>query len=218
MKRDKIASFLTHVADADFGCCWNWIGSKTKAGYGQSTISRTGVRTTAHRVSWELYIGPIPDSLMVLHEFDNRSCVNPSHLFLGTQTDNMRDAAAKGRISSQVRPQNQPRGDNHHLRKRTHCKNGHKFTEETTVFDTRGTRLCSICIAVWRKNRTKRPYVRKRERHYNQEKTHCIHGHEFTADNTYVRQSTGQRSCKLCRWNSYQKMLQARESKAIQLD
>jgi hypothetical protein len=85
--------------------CWLWTASGLGGGknqfYGQFTITRDGKQyhTYAHRVSWELHNGPIPDGLSVLHKCDTPRCVNPAHLFLGTHTDNMRDAAAKHRLS-----------------------------------------------------------------------------------------------------------------------
>ena len=71
--------------------CWDWIGRKDKDGYG---FFRRG---KAHRFSWTLHIGDIPEGLCVLHHCDNPACVRPGHLFLGTQEDNMKDMAKKGR-------------------------------------------------------------------------------------------------------------------------
>jgi len=74
--------------------CWEWTG-RTSEGYGALTRERTPVR--AHRIAYELWVGPIPEGLDVLHHCDNRLCFNPEHLFLGTNTDNIHDMWAKGR-------------------------------------------------------------------------------------------------------------------------
>src|SRR5712671_2175488 len=84
--------------------CWYWTGSRRQprgalgwGGYGVLCPKR-GERHYAHRLSWELHYGPIPTGMNVLHACDVPHCVRPDHLFLGTQLDNMRDAAQKRRI------------------------------------------------------------------------------------------------------------------------
>lgn len=86
--------FLSKVDQS--GDCWTWSASKMKNGYGRFGVSK-GVIRFAHRVSHELFIGPIPSGSFVLHRCDNPSCVNPAHLFLGTHADNMIDMKRKGR-------------------------------------------------------------------------------------------------------------------------
>ena len=76
--------------------CWVWVGSLDKGGYG---IFR---KMRAHRYSYELYKGPIPEGMFVCHQCDNPSCVNPKHLWLGTPADNARDCVRKGRHSRGV--------------------------------------------------------------------------------------------------------------------
>ncbi len=97
--------------------CWTWIGGKDGHGYGR--VWRNGRRQGAHRVSYELSIGPIHDGLHVCHHCDNPVCVKPSHLFLGTRSDNMTDCTNKGRNLLIENPKLLRRGDNHWTRKKT---------------------------------------------------------------------------------------------------
>lgn len=78
--------------------CWIWIGRKHKKGYGLF-----GDNLLAHRLSWEFNVGPILNGLWVLHNCpneDNKSCINPKHLWLGTHQDNYEDAVLKGQMAS----------------------------------------------------------------------------------------------------------------------
>ena len=79
--------------------CWLWTASKRNKGYGAFCYEAHGrkIQGRAHRFSWELHNGDIPDGLFVLHKCDIPACVNPDHLFLGTNDDNIRDMIQKGR-------------------------------------------------------------------------------------------------------------------------
>lgn len=141
--------FFEKVAKAPNGGCWNWIGQKSQLGYGRIMIgSRTDNsrrKVFAHRVSYELHFGKISDDLVVCHKCDNPGCVNPQHLFLGTQKDNMADAKEKGRVR---KPENN-----------THCRNGHEYTPENTVALGEGRRACRRC----RREAVRRHYWRNAE-------------------------------------------------------
>lgn len=89
------ASFWRRVDRS--GECWIWRSTVDSHGYGKTTNSKATIR--AHRLSWLLEHGPIPDGSYVLHRCDNRLCVRPGHLYLGTHADNMRDMRTRGRAA-----------------------------------------------------------------------------------------------------------------------
>jgi hypothetical protein len=88
--RERFERLITKTAS-----CWIWGGVRGTNGYG--TIKKKSKAIRAHRASYELFVGPIPDGMHVLHKCDNPLCVNPEHLFVGTHIDNMRDMEKKGR-------------------------------------------------------------------------------------------------------------------------
>lgn len=100
--------FEAKVERCPMSGCWLWSDAPDQDGYGRLGLS--GPRTIkAHRLSFELHIGHVPDGLQVLHRCDTPACVNPAHLFLGTHADNMADMDAKGRRRN-VAPYNPVRG------------------------------------------------------------------------------------------------------------
>jgi hypothetical protein len=92
---DSLACFIERLKDCTVSekGCWEWNGRLDRHGYGR--FGRKGGK--AHRVAYRILVGTFPEKLCVLHECDNRRCINPAHLFLGTQQDNTADRHRKGR-------------------------------------------------------------------------------------------------------------------------
>lgn len=110
--------------------CWEWIAGKSQ-GYGM--FQDRG----AHRVAYELTVGPIPDGLTIDHLCRNRGCVNPRHMEIVTRAENARRGAVVRVIRKGGRPD---------LAARTHCKNGHEFTPNNVVV-RKNARICRACAA-----------------------------------------------------------------------
>ncbi len=97
MRANTEAVFWSRIDESDD--CWQWLGTiknEPPRNYGQ--MHYRGRSWMAHRLAWTFRFGPIPEGLQVLHTCDNPECVNPDHLWLGTQADNMRDRDEKGRM------------------------------------------------------------------------------------------------------------------------
>lgn len=106
MNKQEVHNFWKRVFKTEQ--CWNWTGTRV-GGYGQFEMN-SGIKIAAHRYSWRLHFGEFDLKLYVCHKCDNPSCVNPNHLFLGTQKANMQDCSAKGRVKAF------PTGDSHPFR------------------------------------------------------------------------------------------------------
>ena len=124
-RRPREERFWPKVEPEPNSGCWLWNGAVDKRGYG-----RLG-RTLAHRISYEIAYGRPGRGLYVCHTCDVPGCVRPDHLFLGTQSDNIRDAATKGRIANS---------------RKTHCRAGHPYSKENTyAIGARKHRVCRTC-------------------------------------------------------------------------
>lgn len=115
--------------------CWEWMGArakKTSSKLDYGLFRHIDKMRSAHRVAWELTHGPIPGGTCVLHRCDNPPCVNPDHLFLGTQVENLRDMVSKGRaVYFSDKGKGVPKGT------RIGSKNPNSLLTEELVFELR---------------------------------------------------------------------------------
>ena len=135
MLQKQIDRFWQKVKKTPTGC-WLWQGARNRGNQKWSYgVALFGTRTiTAHRIAYLLTVcATIPKGYFVCHHCDNPLCVNPEHLFIGTQKDNMKDCVQKNRISRLGRAW------------QTACVNGHSFTKENTYMRSNGWRDCLKC-------------------------------------------------------------------------
>lgn len=164
--------------------CWNWTDFKDKDGYGK--FSFNGKSRIAHRISYELHLGKIPDGLTLDHLCRNTSCINPIHLEPTTSKENtMRGISPSAKNAA-----------------KTHCKRGHEYTPQNTwiVNSVSGKgRVCKICNRMRERElyKSQQEDLGKTVGPHGSAKTHCKKGHEFTEENTYIT-PLGRRQCNEC--------------------
>lgn len=98
MAKDLKSRLLSFVCINDESGCWDWTGSKSR-GYGQLSSRFNQPPHKAHRLSYQLFVGPIPDAMVVRHKCDNPGCINPKHLEIGSHKDNVMDRVGRGRTN-----------------------------------------------------------------------------------------------------------------------
>lgn len=160
--------FMQRVAVLPSGC-WEWQGGKRNE-YGHVNYRQRAIGP-AHRVAYELLIGPVPDGKQIDHLCRTTLCVNPVHLEPVTQRENILRGVSFSAVNA----------------RKTHCPKGHPYSGTNVRIRADGARRCLTCFG---------PSGRV---HPNTLKTHCPRGHEYTLANTYSRPRSGGRQCRTCR-------------------
>jgi hypothetical protein len=126
--------FLSKIKKDKNSFCWIWIGTISWKGYGTFCVmkNRKSFNTNAHRVSYMIYKGEIPEGMTVHHICHNKKCVNPNHLELKTNYENRLEGNCWSAVNA----------------RKTHCKNGHEFNKENIYYHLRNgslRRYCRLC-------------------------------------------------------------------------
>jgi len=174
----------------DFPDCWEWTANKVKT-YGMFSCRRNGInkKVQTHKYIWEKLNGPVTGGLEVCHLCNNPPCVRPDHLEVGSRSHNQRYSVMYG---------------NHKESRKTHCKHGHPYDEENTIYKISKrtgfkTRDCKECHKRWRQERSE--CRRKKKAEQPQKLNHCRKGHDFSiyGEKWYVKKSGRKyRTCAEC--------------------
>jgi hypothetical protein len=186
MDERTLTRFMSRISVQPNGC-WHWTGRINKAGYGLFTVA--GKHERAHRFSYILFTGPIPDRLRLDHFCHTRDkecpggpclhrrCINPAHLEPVTaRVNNLRGRGLIARNAA-----------------KTHCPKGHPYDEVNTYYPPSGGRACRIC----RKLRAREFQVTKRRKGPKPPPAHCPQGHPYEGSNLAFTK-TGARRCREC--------------------
>lgn len=154
--------------------CWLWTGALNSYGYGTLSRWTDGKRRQlrAHRVAYELLVGPIPEGLVLDHLCRVKVCVNPAHLEAVTDRVNIYRAI--------VMP--------------THCPHGHRYTDRR---NGRGERVCVECIRIKNAAYTAKERERLGRQRHNRHRTHCLRGHPLDGPDVRIDRN-GRRQCRAC--------------------
>lgn len=185
------ARFDAHVMPEPNSGCWLWFGAGSPR-YGQFKAGEG--RMLAHRYSYEKHVGKIPDGLLVCHKCDTPSCVNPSHLFLGTHQDNSSDMVRKARKTN---------GEAIHSAKLSTVSVAairRSMLDDTELATIYGVSITAVNCA--RHGRTWRnvamPDLKVEKKSGRKFREACFRGHPFDKENIFIN-ANGARECRVCR-------------------
>ena len=177
-------NFLKKINKLGDDECWPWVASLSKGGYGNYAIYSEGERknTTAHRISYLLFVGVIPDGHHIDHLCRNRSCTNPKHLEAVTQKENILRGVGVTARNAQ----------------KTHCINGHEFSLDNTIISNVG-RSCRECARSL-VDKYQKELKEKVQNGYEPKptKTHCKYGHLLSGENLFISPTKGTVQCRIC--------------------
>ena len=145
--RTKVMKRLFNNSEVKDTGCIEWNGHRNEKGYGRISFGNVVIKT--HRLSYMFAnnLNSLSSDQFICHSCDNPACINPEHLWLGNNMDNVIDMVGKGR---------------HWQQKKTHCKQGHEFTEENTRATSKGHRTCIACVTIRNKEYKQRIKIQDR--------------------------------------------------------